>query len=173
MQFMKVFHPTISSSNFEDVFRDAFSGGPKNFPMKIPNILSHSENLLQVKNEAEYQKGTPTYSVFRSFLVKNNYIHISLLYAKYKKMTAIKWPAFNILPNLSTDDLTPRLSIGMKCVRMFLAQVIDNANDFESILNVYAEYAKRLELLKQTWSSSLRAIVNTIEPLELFAKYAQ
>jgi hypothetical protein len=43
-------------------------------------------------------------------LVKNSYMHISLLYAKYKKMAAIQWPAYDILPKISTDDLTNRLS---------------------------------------------------------------
>jgi len=130
----------------EEALVSAFTNPPKEFPIRVPNLINQSENLLEIRNEIEYQK------------VKVQFNHFNLLNVKYKKLISMIWPASEVLPNLSTHEFTPRLTCG-------------SPEEFESIVNVYLDYLKRLETMKTNWSTTLRNIVNTVESLnDLFPK---
>lgn len=131
-----------------DELNRAFSieGSNQDYPFRIPNITQYSDNLLEIRNEAEYKK------------VKSMYTQLAEASKKYSKFFNQKLWKTTSMPNFSSNDLHP----------YFLCATQE---DFELILTVYWEYQKKLEFLKQSWHTSLRTIVTVIGPLnELLAK---
>lgn len=105
-------------------------------PASIVNVGQLSSSLITIQNEDQKKR------------LQLAYEQLSQLCARTTKMIPKEWPTK--LPNLSTHDGLPQLIVG-------------SVVDFSTILAVYSEYTKGLELLKKNWSFSLRILYTSLE----------